>query len=338
MKKIIIFSLVFLFGIGLLLSSGCSGKKNSKAHKTRIALVLSVGGLGDKSFNDMAYKGLMNAKERFNVSVAYAQPKQMAEDEKFLRKYAESGFDLTIAVGFLMRDAVMKVAKEFPNSSFAIIDAVDTEDSNVASLVFREQEGSFLVGAIAGLMTKTNKVGFIGGMDIPLIHKFQLGYTEGVKYVNPKCDIISTYVGSGPSAFHDPFTGKQLALSTYSKGADIIFHAAGSSGNGVIEAAAEKKLFAIGVDADQNYMKPGYVLTSMVKRVDVAVYNIIKKVTTNQFKGGLYSFGLAEDGVDYALDQYNKDLIPQSVIYEVNQLKNDIITGKIKVSDYTKLH
>jgi basic membrane protein A len=303
----------------------------------RVGLVLSVGGLGDKSFNDSAYQGLMKARDELGSEPIYGQPEQMAEDEKYLRQYAEQGLDLVIAVGFLMKDALEKVSPEFPETRFAIIDAM-VDRPNVASLVFREHEGSFLVGAIAGLVTKTDKVGFVGGMDIPLIHKFEVGYAEGVKYVNPKADVLIAYAGSGPEAFHDPVKGKSLALSQFDRGADVIFQAAGSTGNGVIDGAKERGLFAIGVDANQNYMAPGSVLTSMMKRVDVAVFQIVKDVVENRFKGGPHVYGLEVDGVGYALDQYNKDLIGTDVLEKVEAIKQDIISGKIKVTDYTAIH
>ena len=327
------------FVLGLMMVVGCSHEEatTGKTSTVRVGLVLSVGGLGDKSFNDSAYKGLLRAKEELKIKPIYGQPEQMAEDEKYLRQYAEQGFDLVIAVGFLMKDALERVAEEFPDSRFAIIDAV-VDRPNVASLVFKEHEGSFLVGAIAGMMTKTNKVGFVGGMDIPLIHKFEVGYTEGVKYVNPDAEVIVAYAGSGPEAFHDPVRGKSLALSQFDRGVDIIFQAAGSTGNGVIDAAEERGLFAIGVDANQNYMAPGHVLTSMLKRVDVAVFEIIKDVVEGRFTGGVHVYGLEVDGVGYALDEYNRDLIPEDVIERVERIKRDIVAGRIHVTDYTATH
>jgi basic membrane protein A len=326
--------------VGALAFTACQGGKDEPSgHQEsglRVGLVLSVGGLGDKSFNDSAYEGLKQAARELGVKIVYGQPEQMAEDEKYLRQYAEQGTDLVIAVGFLMKDALEKVAGEFPDVRFAIIDAV-VDEPNVASLVFREHEGSFLVGAIAGLTTGTGKVGFVGGMDIPLIHKFEVGYTEGVKYVNPDARVIVAYAGSGPEAFHDPVKGKSLALSQFDRGADVIFQAAGSTGNGVIDAAKERGLFAIGVDANQNYMAPGHVLTSMLKRVDVSVFQIIKDVVEGKFTGGVHSYGLEIDGVGYALDEHNKGLIRPDVIDRVETIKADIVAGKITVTDYTKL-
>lgn len=325
----------------LLVFIACQGSEKQadgdKADRVRIGLVLSVGGLGDKSFNDSAYEGLMRAADELGIEPLYGQPEQMSEDEKYLRQYAEEGLDLIIGVGFLMKDALAKVAGEFPDTRFAIIDA-EVDAPNVASLIFREHEGSFLVGAIAGLTTSTGKVGFIGGMDIPLIHKFEVGFTEGVKYVRPDARVLVAYAGSGPQAFHDPVKGKSLALSQFERGADIIFQAAGSTGNGVIDAAQERGLLAIGVDANQNYMAPGHVLTSMVKRVDISVFEIVKDVVEGRFKGGEHVYGLEIDGVGYALDEYNKALIPPEVIDRIASIKQDIISGRIAVTDYTSTH
>lgn len=301
-----------------------------------MGVVLSVGGLGDKSFNDLAHAGLMRAAKDLGIRPVYGQPEQMAEDEKYLRDYAEQGFDLVVGVGFLMKDALEEVARGFPGSHFAIIDCI-VEAPNVASLVFREHEGSFLVGAIASLTTRTGKVGFVGGMDIPLIHKFEVGYAEGAKYVNPDARVLISYVGSHPGAFHDPVRGKSLAIAQFDQGAEVIFHAAGSSGNGVIDAASERGLFAIGVDANQNYMAPGHVLTSMIKRVDVAVYKTIESVVREEFTAGVHEFGLADDGVGYALDEHNRGLLPAHVLERVEGLKARIISGQIKVTNYYDL-
>jgi basic membrane protein A len=321
----------------VLLACGDGKQAESDQDQITIGLVLSVGGLGDKSFNDSAYEGLMRAATELGVKPVYGQPEQMSEDEKYLRQYAEQGMDLIIGVGFLMKDALERVSAQFPGAHFAIIDA-EVDRPNVASLVFREHEGSFLVGAIAGLVTETDKVGFIGGMDIPLIHKFEVGYTEGVKYVNPGAQVLVAYAGSGPEAFHDPVKGKSMALSQFDRGADIIFQAAGSTGNGVIDAATERGLFAIGVDANQNYMSPGHVLTSMLKRVDVAVYQIVEDVTAGEFRGGVHTYGLEVNGVGYALDEHNRDLISQEVLDRVEGIKKEIVSGAVTVTDYTATH
>lgn len=334
MKRFLLFFLILLLCISMITCSPKDKKTgDAQEKKLRIGLVLSVGGRGDKSFNDSAYRGLIWARDRLGVEVTEGQPKQMAEDESYIRTFAEEGYDLVIAVGFLMKPALTKVAKEFPDQKFAIIDEV-VDEPNVASLVFEEHEGSFLVGALAGMKTESNKIGFIGGMDVPLIHKFEVGFTEGVKYVNPDTEVLIKYTGSTSDAFHDPTKGKQLAISMYNQGVDIIYHAAGSTGNGVIDAAAEMNKLAIGVDSNQNYMKPGFVLTSMVKQVDVSVFEIIKEVKEDRFTGGVHKFGLKNDGVGYALDEYNKDLITQEMKDKLEQIKKDIISGKIKVTNY----
>jgi len=344
MRKSLVIALTAACVLALAAFAGCQKGGDDKgaadrdgAAQVKVGLVLSVGGLGDKSFNDSAYEGLKRAERGLGIKAIYGQPEQMAEDEKYLRQYAAQGMDLVVAVGFLMKDALEQVSGEFPDSRFAIIDAV-VEEPNVASLVFSEHEGSFLVGAIAGLTTATGTVGFIGGMDIPLIHKFEVGYAEGAKHVRPDIKVLSAYAGSGPEAFHDPVKGKSLALSQFSRGADVIFQAAGSTGNGVIDAAVERGLYAIGVDANQNYMAPGHVLTSMVKRVDVAVFGIIREVVEGKFSGGVHVYGLDIDGVGYALDEYNESLISEEVLEQVESIKQDIIAGKIRVTDYTATH
>jgi len=317
---------------------GCGKDKKAETREgpgagRTVGVVLSVGGLGDKSFNDLAHAGLMQAVREMGIRPVYGQPEQMAEDEKYLRDYAEQGFDLVVAVGFLMKDALEDVAPEYPETHFAIIDCI-VEAPNVASLVFREHEGSFLVGALAQMKTRTGTVGFVGGMDIPLIHKFEVGYAEGARYVDPDAEVLISYVGSHPGAFHDPVRGKSLAIAQFDRGAEVIFHAAGSSGNGVIDAAAERGLYAIGVDANQNYMAPGHVLTSMIKRVDVAVLKTIESVVRGSFRPGVHEFGLANEGVGYALDEHNRDLLPPDILARVEDLKARIVSGEIKVTNY----
>jgi basic membrane protein A len=224
------------------------------------------------------------------------------------------------------------VAHDYPNLKFAIIDEV-IDLPNVASLIFKEHEGSFLVGMIAGSVTKTNKIGFVGGMDIPLIHKFETGYEEGARYANPKVEVFDNYVGVTDAAWNNPGKGKELAKAQIDRGADIIFQAAGNSGLGVFDAAEETAKLAIGVDSNQNWVKPGFILTSMIKRVDVAVYNAVKEVVEGRFKGGIHLFGLENDGVAYALDEYNRSLIPEEILEAVERAKQEIIAGRIKVTD-----
>ena len=250
-----------------------------------------------------------------------------------MRAFAEKGYDLIIGVGFAQGPIMENVAKDYPNLKFAIIDFV-VEQPNVASLVFKEHEGSYLVGMIAAKKSQTGTVGFIGGMDIPLIHRFEKGYEEGAKSVNPNIHVIENYVGVNDSAWNNPGKGKELAVAQIGKGADVIFTAAGNSGLGAFDAVEQStNKFVIGVDSNQNWVKPGRVLTSMVKRVDNAVYQIVGDTVNGQFKGGVHVFGLDNKGIDYALDQYNQSLIPADVLAQVNDAKQKIIAGQIKVTD-----
>jgi basic membrane protein A len=303
MKKIIIMlsvlaTLLFVVSCGSKeAAKPAEGKTEAKASAgaLKVGIVLSIGGLGDKSFNDSAYRGLENAKKDLGIEFKYVEPASPSEDEGYLREYAEAGYDLVIATGFLMKDATEKVAKDFPDVKFALIDEVSTLP-NVSSLVFAEDQGSFLVGALAAMMSKTGNVGFVGGMEIPLIQKFQKGYEMGAKYVNPNIKLGSLYT-SGSNPFNDPVRGKENALSLIKQGADVVYHAAGGTGIGVIDAAKEAKIFAIGVDSNQDGIAPGVVLTSMIKNVDVAVFNTIKAVNEGAFVAGEQRFGIKENGV-----------------------------------------
>ncbi|MBI3098627.1 MAG: BMP family ABC transporter substrate-binding protein [Planctomycetes bacterium] len=314
-------------------SSGLTGPRR------RIAVVLSVGGLGDKSFNDSAYEGLLRAVRELGIEEAHGEPADIAEPAEFLDVYAEEGYDLIIGVGFLMKDAVEKAARSHPDRKFALIDApIDPREyPNCASLLFSEHEGSFLVGALAAMASKSGRVGFVGGMDIPLIHKFKVGYAEGARHVNPECEVLVRYAGAGPDAFHDPVKGKAMAETLFSQGVDVIYHASGSTGNGVIQAAAEHGKLAIGVDANQNYMKPGHVLTSMLKRVDVAVCETIRAVCEERFQGRVCVFGLKEGGIGYAMDEHNRALVTSPMQERVEALKAKILAGEIRVTDYLEV-
>jgi len=302
----------------------------------KIGLVFDVGGLGDKSFNDSAHRGLMKAKDELGVQVQYIEPGDGSDRESALRQRAAKGDDLVIGVGFIFSDDITNLAKEFPKTKFACIDyskpdGVDKIPENLVGLRFREHEGSFLVGAIAGRVTKTKKVGFVGGMKIPLIQKFEAGYGAGVKQVCPDCQVFSAYAGTEPKAFADPTKGKELALAQYGRGADIVYHASGKTGDGVFNAAKEQNKLAIGVDSDQFHVAPCCVLTSMIKNVDVAVYETIKKVVDKQFAGGELEFGLKDGGVGFVYDDNNKGKIPQAVADEMKELTKKIVDGTIQV-------
>ncbi len=341
MKKLFAVALALaLVHTALLFAGGRGVTDISKPGATDVGIVLDVGGRGDKSFNDGAYKGADSALKELGPNVRFIEPGDGSDREAGLRLLAAEGMDLVIGVGFIFTDDITTLAKEYPAVSFAGVDyalAFDDKGNiippppNVAALKFREEEGSFLVGALAALAGNSKKIGFVGGMDIPLIHKFEAGYRAGVKAVCPDCTVIAQYAGVTPEAFKNPTKGKELALSQYQTGVNVIFHASGSTGLGVFEAARMKNRLAIGVDSDQNDDAPGHVLTSMIKGVDASVYDAIKRVQNGSFKGGIYSFGLAEDGVGYVYDDRNKALIPDAARARVEQLRRDIIAGRIKV-------
>ncbi|MEI6858105.1 BMP family ABC transporter substrate-binding protein [Psychrilyobacter sp.] len=330
MKKILIL-LIVVFG---MLLTACGGKteevKEVNAEKTlNVGIVLSTGGLGDKSFNDSAYRGLTLAEEQLGIKFKYVEPASPSEDIQFLREFAENNYDLVVGVGFLMKDSVEIVAKEHPNVKFAIIDEV-IDASNVTSLVFAEDEGSFLVGALAAMMSKTNTIGFVGGMEVPLIQKFENGYVQGAKYINPDIKVITLYT-SGPNPFNDPVRGKESAIAEYNQGADVIFHAAGGTGTGVIEGAKAMGIYAIGVDSNQDYVAQGTVLTSMIKNVDQAVFATVKDVKEGTFKSGVNRFGVANNGVGTSEFEYTKDIIGEEKIEKLKEIRQGIIDGSIKL-------
>lgn len=318
-------------------SEGGAEKAAEKSGDTfNIGLVLDRGGKDDKSFNASAFAGAMRAEKELGVSIKTVEATDNNAFESLHRSFAQRDFDLIIGIGFAQADAVKKVAALFPDKKFAIVDS-EVEGANVRSLMFEEHEGSYLVGAIAALQAKSGKVGFIGGMDIPLIRRFQMGYEEGVKKINPKASITVNYVGVTSEAWNNPPKARELALSQYQQGVDVIFAAAGASGNGVFDAAEEKKKLAIGVDSNQNWMKPGFILTSMLKRVDEAVYETIKATKAGQFAAGTQRFGLGNRGVDYAVDQYNEGILSPESRKKADELKQEIIAGTIQVRDFYKV-
>ncbi|MGZ3694600.1 MAG: BMP family lipoprotein [Bdellovibrionota bacterium] len=305
------------------------------AADVKVALILDKGGRDDKSFNAAAYAGADKAKKELGIQLKYVEATDDGAIETTMRSFAQKDFDIIIAIGFSMAEAMKKVAAQYPKLHFALVDG-EVNLPNVRSLLFEEHQGSFLVGAIAGLVTKTNKVGFLGGMDVPLIRRFQMGYEAGIKKVNPKAKLITNYTGVSSEAWNNPAKAKELSLTQFNQGVDIIFGAAGASNYGMFDAAEEKKLFAIGVDSNQNWVKPGFVLTSMLKRVDVAVYDVIKDLKDGKFSGGTVRFGLKNQGVDYAFDKYNEKVLSADVRKKVDAIKADIISGKIQVPDFYK--
>ena len=320
------------------------------AAKLKIGMVFDIGGKGDQSFNDSAYRGLQWAS-KMDISHVEIEPGADADRETGVRMLASQGFDLIFGVGFLFTDSILAVADDFPNTKFAIIDGFIPDKSNVSSMLFTEHEGSFLVGVIAGMKAKTDgkdTVGFVGGMDVPLIHKFEAGFKAGVQYAFPGCKILSDYAGTTPAAFADPVKGKELALAQIDRGAYVIYHASGLTGAGVYEAGKERKVYVIGVDSDQNHLGhvketgKNYGLTSMLKQVDVAVYLTIKDLSEGKFNAGVRVFGLGDTvqidgqtyhGVYYALDEFNKDLVTPDMIDKVTEAEKKILSGAIKVPE-----
>ncbi|WP_458701037.1 BMP family protein [Sulfurospirillum sp. 1307] len=297
------------------------------------AVVFDMGGKFDKSFNEGVYNGVEKFKKEFGINYKSFEVTNPTQREQAIKKMAQRGANPILGIGFAQGPAIEKVSKKYPNINFGIIDMV-VNQPNVQSIVFNEHEGSFIVGMLAAMASKTQKVGFIGGMDIPLIRKFQCGYEQGAKYVNPKIEVIKNMTGSTPSAWNDPSKGGELAKGQFDRGVDVVFAAAGGTGIGVYQAAKDSGKLAIGVDSNQNYLQPGTMLTSMVKRVDVAAYNLFKEAKDGKFKPGIKALGLKENGVDWAYDKYNKDLITDEMKKAVEKAKADIISGKIKVHDY----
>jgi basic membrane protein A len=333
--------LVALLSLLALALSGCGGSAAAEdPSKIRVGIVFDIGGKDDRSFNNAAWQGVQRAAKDLPIILRDIEPGTPNAIEPAMRAFAERNYDLIIGVGFAQAPIMEQVAKDYPHIQFAIIDGV-SELPNVASLVFKEHEGSYLVGILAAKASRTGTIGFLGGMDIGLIHRFAKGYEEGAKSVNPNIRVIDNYVGVTDSAWNNPGKGKELALAQIEKGADVIFTAAGNSGLGAFDAVerygrdenGQARKFVIGVDSNQNGVKPGFVLTSMVKRVDNAVYDVVKEVLDGKFQGGFHAFGLDKDGVAYSLDENNKALIPEDVLKRVDEAKGKIVAGEIKVTD-----
>ena len=339
--KFIFWSLLVVLCLFAVLGSACNRQSYGADDKSKVhvGIVFDIGGKDDRSFNAAAWEGVKRAAKEFPIVLRDIEPGTPTSIEPAMRAFAERGYDLIIGVGFAQAPIMEQVAKEYPNMHFAIIDGV-SELPNVASLVFKEHEGSYLVGILAAKTTTTGTIGFVGGMDIPLIHRFEVGYEEGARAVNPSIRVVQNYVGVTDSAWNNPGKGKELALAQISRGADVIFTAAGNSGLGAFDAVEQQGKqngrathFVIGVDSNQNMVKPGFVLTSMVKRVDNAVYSIVQDVVNGKFQAGFHVYGLDKNGVAYAMDENNKGLISQEAIQEAETARQKIINGEIKVTD-----
>lgn len=309
----------------------------SGAAPLKVGLALDKGGRDDKSFNSAAYAGATEARKKLGIQLKTVESSDDSGLEPSLRTFAQKGFDLVIGIGFVMGEPLKKVAAQFPNTKFLIVDS-EVKAPNVRSVSFKEHEGSYLVGYLAALTSKTKKVGFVGGMDVPLIHRFEMGYQAGAKAADPKVEVITNYVGSSSDAWRNPTRGKELASAQYNRGVDVIFTAAGASGLGVFDAAEEHKKYAIGVDSNQNWVKPGRILTSMLKRIDLAVLNTIETASQGKMKAEAVELGVKEGGVDFAIDQHNRALISPELEKKVNEVKKKISEGTIVVPDYYKVN
>jgi basic membrane protein A len=319
--------------IPLLLALAAAAACAAPAADFSPAIVYDFGGKFDRSFNQSASVGAERFRKETGIAVHEFEIQNASQREQIMRQFARRGASIIVAVGFTQASAVETVAKEYPDVKFAVIDGL-VDLPNVESINFREQESSFLCGMAAAMASKTGSVGFVGGMDIPLIRKFALGYRAGVAYVNPKDEVFENMTGTTPAAWTNPSEGSELAKSQFGRGADVVFHAAGATGIGVMQAAADAGLLSIGCDSNQDYLHPGSVLTSAVKRVDVAVYTVFTEAKAGTWKAGPRVLGLAEDGVDYSLDEYNRKLVTPEMERRLNQAKADIIAGKISVPEY----
>ncbi|WP_158998784.1 BMP family lipoprotein [Pigmentibacter ruber] len=321
------------------------------AKPPKICMVLDKGGKDDHSFNESAVNGFNRALKELKISKdsKFVEPRNDSQIVQFFRNFTtQANCDLIIGIGFNPSEFIPDLASKNPNKKFLSID-VNIDDKNKAknirSVTFQEHDGSFLVGAIAAMKSSTGKIGFIGGMDIPLIHRFETGYTAGAKYINPNIKITTSYVGITPDAWNNPSKAKELAHAQYNEGIDVIYQVAANSGLGVFDSAEQmnkksnnkRQHYAIGVDSNQNWLKPNVVITSMVKRVDNAVYSTIKDIIENKFTATHTAFSLKDGGVDWAYDEHNKKFYTSSQIKEINSIKEKIISGKIKVPDYYEL-
>ncbi|KZE28251.1 BMP family ABC transporter substrate-binding protein [Chelatococcus daeguensis] len=319
--------------LGLALAGLAASAAAALAQDFKPAIVYDLGGKFDKSFNEGVYDGAEKFKAETGVAYRDFEPQNDAQREQALRRFARDGYSPIVAVGFSQASAVEKVAGEFPDLKFAIIDMV-VERPNVQSILFKEQEGSFLVGMLAAMASKTGKVGFVGGMDVPLIRAFACGYVQGVKHANPQAEIFQNMTGTTGAAWNDPVKGGELAKSQIDRGADVVYHAAGGTGIGVLRAAADAGKLGIGVDSNQNGLHPGKVLTSMLKRVDTATYKTFMDAKDGKWQSGVVNLGLAEEGVAWALDDNNRSLITPEMKEVVDKAAEEIKAGTIKVHDY----
>ncbi|ADZ72113.1 BMP family lipoprotein [Polymorphum gilvum] len=324
MKKLLTISAAF---------AGLAMAASAQAADIQPAVLYDMGGKFDKSFNEAAYAGAEEFKKASGIDYRDFEIQNDSQREQALRNFAKRGQSPIVAIGFSQANAVEKIAKEFPDIQFAIVDMV-VDLPNVRSVVFKEHEGSYMVGMLAAMASQTGKVGFVGGMDIPLIRKFACGYKQGVLAAKPDAEVFENMTGDTGAAWNDPVKGGELAKSQFARGADVVYHAAGGTGIGVLQAAADAGKLGIGVDSNQNALHPGSVLTSMLKRVDVAVYDAFEDARNGRWTSGVTVLGLAEGGVDWALDEHNEKLITAEMKAAVDKAREDIVSGTVKVHDY----
>jgi len=308
---------------------GLAGLTTAAPARAEPAVIYELGGKFDRSFNQAASEGAQRWQRETGKPFAEFEIAQSAQREQMARRFAERGANPVVGIGFPQAASIAKVAAEFPKTQFAIIDAV-VDAPNVQSFVYREHEGAFVVGVIAALASKSGKIGFVGGMDIPLVRKFLCGYEQGAHHANPKVQVISAMTGTTPAAWTDPSRGAELTKGQINQGVDVVFAAAGTTGLGILQAAKDGGILGIGVDSNQNHLHPGHVLTSLVKRTDLAVYQAFQGV-----KPGITALGLKEGALDYAVDQHNDRLLSPAMRQKADAAKADIVAGRLKVIDYT---
>jgi len=301
--------------------------------RIRVGVVFDKGGRDDRSFNSAAWRGLERAKQDLGIDGKYVEAMDDNAYEPAIRTFARKKFDLVTAVGFSQAEPVSRVAADFPDRRFALVDSVSPQP-NVRSLVFGDHEGAFLAGAAAALKSSTGKVGFIGGMDVPLIRRFDMGFKAGARHIRKDVQVFSNFVGVTVDSWNNPPKAKELALAQYNNDVDVIYVAAGASNAGVFDAAGAKSRYAIGTDSNQNGMRPGRVLTSILKRIDVAVFQTISDVRDGKFTAGKMEFGVANGGIDYAVDRHNEGVLTPELRARLDDIKRQIASGAIKVPDY----
>jgi basic membrane protein A len=309
------------------------GALGAHAAEIKPAVVFDIGGKFDKSFNEGVFAGAERFKAETKLGYAEFEVTNETQFEQVHRRFAQRGQEPIIAVGFNQANAVEKVARDFPKVRFTVIDGM-VKLPNVQSALFKEHEGSFVVGVLAAMASRTGKIGFVGGMDIPLIRKFACGFEQGVKYANAKAELFQNMTGTTPAAWNDPARGAELARGQFDRGVDVVYAAAGTTGLGVLQAAADRGKLAIGVDSNQNHLHPGTMLTSMVKRVDLVAYDSFKAAMAGTWQGGVMVLGLKEGGVDWALDDNNAKLITPAMKAAADRVRADIVEGRIAVHDY----